>query len=182
MRKGLRFLLAAALAALVAVPMAAAADVATHGDRHARVSHQDKMFMTDAAEGALFEVQAGALAAKKGASPQTRAFGRRMVRDHSRDYAELARLAHRLGVDIPDEPSEQQQQAIALWRQLSGKAFDCAYIPYEVVDHMLDIEHNKTEVEQGHNPKVRHFAARWLPVLQSHLDQAEEVLADLHTC
>jgi putative membrane protein len=182
MRKGLRFLLVAGLAALIAVPMAAAADVATHGDRHARVSHQDKMFMTDAAEGALFEVQAGALAAKKGVSPQTRAFGRRMVRDHSREYAELARLAHRLDVDIPDEPSEQQQQAIALWRQLSGKAFDCAYIPYEVVDHMLDIEHNKGEVEKGSNPKVRHFAARWLPVLQSHLDQAEEVLADLHTC
>jgi putative membrane protein len=180
--KGLRFLLVAALAALIALPMAAAADVATHGDRHHKVSHQDKMFMTDAAEGALFEVQAGALAAKKGASPQTRAFGRRMVRDHSREYAELARLAHQLDVDIPDEPSEQQQQAIALWRQLSGKAFDCAYIPYEVVDHMLDIEHNKGEVEQGHNPKVRHFAARWLPVLQSHLDQAEEVLADLHTC
>jgi len=181
-RKGLRFLLVAALAALVALPVAAMADVATHRDHH-KVSRQDKMFMTDAAEGALFEVQAGALAARKGANPETRAFGRRMVRDHSRDYAELARLAHKLGVDIPDEPSEQQQQqAIALWKQLSGKAFDCAYIPYEVVDHMLDIEHNKTEVEQGSNPKVRRFAARWLPVLRSHLDQAEEVLADLHTC
>jgi putative membrane protein len=181
MRKGLRFLLVAALAALVALPVAATAGVRTYGD-HKKVSHQDKLFMHDAAEGALFEVQAGALAAKKGANPETRAFGRRMVRDHSREYAELSRLAHKLGVDLPDEPSEQQQQAIALWRQLSGKTFDCAYIPYEVVDHELDIEHNKDEVEQGHNPKVRRLAERWLPVLQSHLDQAEEVLADLHTC
>jgi putative membrane protein len=71
---------------------------------------------------------------------------------------------------------------VALWSQLRGPAFNCAYIPYEVVDHELDIDHNKDELQDGANPQLKAFAARWLPVLRSHLHQAEQTLEDLHTC
>jgi hypothetical protein len=47
---------------------------------------------------------------------------------------------------------------------------------------MLDIEEYTDEVEKGDNPKVRHFAAEWLPVLRSHLHQGQDVLHSLHGC
>ena len=51
-----------------------------------------------------------------------------------------------------------------------------------MVDHELDIEHNKDELDDGANRQLKAFAARWLPVLHAHLRQAESILEDLHTC
>jgi putative membrane protein len=176
------FKLPAVVVAVLLIGLTMSAAAATSTPAKPRLNAQDRTFATDVAHGALFEVQAGRLATRHSDNPEVKAFGARMVRDHSREYAELAEIADQLGLSIPHQPSADQRKAIALWSQLRGPAFDCAYIPYEVVDHELDIEHNKDELQDGANPQLKAFAARWLPVLRSHLHQAEQTLEDLHTC
>lgn len=156
--------------------------VAATGAQDRSLNAQDRKFLDSAAQGALFEVTGGRAADRLSNNSAVRAFGRRMVVDHGREYRDLSRLAGMLRVSLPRRPDADQRKTLELWSQLRNGPFSCAYAPGEVVDHMLDIQEYKEEVDKGRNPRVRHFAAQWLPVLRSHLHQAENVLQSLDRC
>src|ERR1700746_3382597 len=78
-------------------------------DNQGSLTASDDKFVKDAAEGGLAEVELGKLAAEKGASTDVKAFGQRMVTDHSKANDELKQIAGAKGVDLPTELSAKDK-------------------------------------------------------------------------
>ena len=172
----------AALAGGLAVAALPQATAATHAAAPSNLNEQDQTYLHDSAQGDLFEVRGGRLAAHKADRSAVRKFGRMMVRDHTQSYDETKQLAASLGYDVPTTPSAGQHRVIKLWRSMDRHSFKCAYLPYEWEDHQLDISDAKDEIQNGQNPKVIDEAKKELPVLEQHLARATRVLEHPRGC
>ena len=171
----------AQLAAGAAVlALAATAGLAGASDNHShngiRYSSWDQQWVTASIQGDRFEVIGGRLAATKGTTPQVRALGARLVKDHGKSLADAERLARRLGIDIPKTPTESQQWELRTVGSFTGIAFDRAYADLEVADHKQDIQEADDEVSDGSNRTVRHMAHDELPMLRAHLQLSRTAL------
>jgi putative membrane protein len=141
---------------------------------------QDRTWVSDSAEGDLFEVAGGRLAMRRSHDPAVRRFGHRMVVDHTRLYRKTARVADALGLDVPTQPSRGQRAVLDSWRTVTGHAFICAYVPYEWEDHQLDISDAQDEVADGQADAAVSDARSGLPVLHEHLDLVSKLLHHPH--
>ncbi|NPD06890.1 DUF4142 domain-containing protein [Nocardioides sp. zg-1308] len=95
------------------------------------VGAQDVAYLDFAARANLAEVALGKLAKKHAHSQEVRDFGRDMVRDHRRQYRALEGVASAVGVTLPTRPSREQRRLASAWARFDGKAFDCAYVPFQ---------------------------------------------------
>ena len=170
---------AAPTASATTDPSASSASVTTSA---AAPNPQDLAYLDFAARANLAEVAMGQLAKRQGHSAAVRDFGREMVRDHRRQYRALEVLAETVGVRLPSQPSRDQRRLVRLWSDLEGKAFSCAYVPFQWGDHQLVIAQTEKEVLAGADPLVTQSAAASLPVLQEHLGHATGLLRRLGRC
>lgn len=60
-------------------------------------------------------------------------------------------------MDVPDAPDQPQQRILALFGQLKGPGFDCAYTPREFSDHENDVARfeSSTPSSGGRSPGWR---------------------------
>ena len=83
---------------------------------------RDQDFVTKAAQAGLAEVRLGQLAGEKSAAANIKAFGQRMVSDHTKAGEELKTLAAGAGANVPGEPffgpsRHHRQDAERIWRR-----------------------------------------------------------------
>ncbi len=140
-----------------------------------KLSATDRKFMDAAAAGGLAEVQLGQIAARKGVSDGVRGFGQRMVEDHTAANSQLKLLAQNKGYNLPVSTMPKDQKIQARLSQMSGKAFDHAYVTDMIADHREDIAEFTKEAKNGKDPDIRKFAATTLPTLQMHYDMARQL-------
>ncbi|MGI5240795.1 DUF4142 domain-containing protein [Dactylosporangium sp. CA-139066] len=164
-------------ASLLAVAAAAAPAEAAATD----LSAQDRAFVDAAGHGGAFEVAAGVLAGDRASDPALRAFGRRMVTDHSKAGDKLTALADSLGISVPGSPDSVQRAILSQWSSLAGAAFDCSYAPMMYADHVADVGLFEREAADGQNSKLRAFARDTLPALREHRATAATNVKNL-TC
>jgi putative membrane protein len=136
-------------------------------------------FMEEAAIGGMMEVQLGQLAQQKASSQRVKDFGQMMVTDHSKANTQLKTLAASKNVVLPDSLSQDQQEDINDLRQKSGEEFDEAYMDEMVKDHKHDINVFQNAGEDIGDSDVKAFISQTLPVLQVHLDSAQEIQDDI---
>jgi putative membrane protein len=92
--------------------------------------------------------------------------------------ADAIEVAKRLGIEVPDSPSPTQEWILnVLRKKFSGKEFDQWYSDLEVKDHIQDIQEAKDEVEKGCNEDIRDLAKDDIPMLEKHLELAQEALS-----
>jgi putative membrane protein len=174
-----RTALPAAAVALALVPAApaAAARQSECGTAGHRTSAQDETWLTSGIEGDRFEIIGGTAAQTKGATAAMRAFGARLVKDHSKSLSDAVKAAHRFGVTVPKTPSPSEEWELRTVGSFSGAAFDRSYSDLEVQDHIQDIQETKDEISDGCSATVRGLARDDLPVLREHLKLARELKA-----
>ena len=163
------------LIVIVAAVVALSFQPLLEGQKAATLSHSDSSFMTDAAEGGMNEVRLGELAQQKGSSEQVRAFGKRMVEEHSRLNNELQAIAARKNVSLPSDVGITQKASDKLLSSKSGHSFDESYASSMLKDHKEDIEAFEKEANSGVDQDVKAFAAKSLPTLREHLRMANEM-------
>jgi len=129
----------------------------------------DAAFYKRAAEGGLFEVQAGQMAQDKGTSQSVKDFGAMMVKDHSAANDKLQALATSKNITLPTSPSVGQIAVKAKLDVLSGDTFDSAYIKSQLKAHRQTIALFKKEIASGQDPDAQAFASATLPTLRAHL-------------
>ena len=66
-----------------------------------RLGSADNSWVMKVANGGLAEVELGRLAQTQGSSEEVKAFGKRMVDDHSKANDELSQIASRKGITLP---------------------------------------------------------------------------------
>jgi putative membrane protein len=152
---------------------AVAAGVASAGATSARgaspLSAQDVNYLQTSISGDRFEIIGGRTSMQKGGTPQVRALGRRLVKDHSKSLAESLAEARRNGVKAPQAPTPSMVWELQTVGAMSGSAFDRAYTSLEVKDHQQDIEETIFEAQHGGDPSLMQSAKNELPVLRTHL-------------
>jgi putative membrane protein len=129
-------------------------------------------FMLTAASGGMLEVTLGQMAQEKASNADVKAFGQKMVTDHTKANAELKALAASKNVTLPVKPLDEHQKHIDAMKGMSGTDFDKHYMSMMVEDHQKDV----AEFEKATNfqdADVKAFASKTLPVLKAHHELAQ---------
>ncbi|WP_431878833.1 DUF4142 domain-containing protein [Micromonospora marina] len=153
------------LAALVVVGLAPAAAA-----QAAQPSTQDTQYLQAVHQVNLFEITAGNLAQQKGQNQQVKDLGKMFVTDHTQLDQTVQSTAQQLNVQLPAEPTADQQQVLDELNNLSGAEFDKAWVTAELAGHVQAIQATQTEISQGSEQSVVQLAQDALPVLQAHYD------------
>lgn len=145
----------------------------------APLSARDQEFLKRANAGNLAEIQLGQLAIQRAESAEVKAFGNRMIRDHTAANDGVKRLAAEHGITLPDQlPPEEKAEKDRLGN-LRGAEFDSAYLAAMLKDHKRDLAEFRRESKTLNDPELKDLAVKQLPALQNHLKQAESILPDL---
>ena len=141
-------------------------------------SSPDESFYKNAAEGGIFEVDAGKLAQDKGNSQQVKDFGAMMVKDHSAANEKLKALAATKNIDLPTSASVGQIATKAKLNVLSGDTFDNSYITSQLKAHRATIALFRKEIDSGQDADAKAFASATLPTLRAHMKAIDAIAAD----
>jgi putative membrane protein len=134
----------------------------------------DDQFAKKAAEGGMAEIEFGKLAVQRSSNPDVKAFGQRMVGDHTKAGDQLKNVAAHESLVLPTEIDAKDKAELARLSKLWGAAFDKAYMTHMVSDHKKDVADFQKEANKGKDDAIRNFAQQTLPTLQDHLKQAED--------
>jgi putative membrane protein len=131
-------------------------------------------FLEDVIRGSLAEVKMGQLAQQNGGTEDVRSFGAKLVADHLAVKDQAAILAKSTGAQVPNEPTPAAKDEYEHLQTLSGADFDKVFAAHMVMDHIATIQKFEEQAKAG-GDEVAQFANASLPILQEHLDIAEDL-------
>jgi putative membrane protein len=139
------------------------------------VSPAAQRFMDEAALSNMAEVDLGKLAQQNAERPEVKDFGERMVTDHTKANDSLKQVAAQQKVNLPAGLDKEFEVTRARLAKLHGHAFDEAYMKDMVTNHRKDVAEFKSESATLKDPALKEWTEKTLPVLESHLQEAEKV-------
>ncbi len=139
----------------------------------ARTAHADSSFMKDAAEAGHAEINAANLALQKGVSADVKSFAQKMLDDHKKAASELETLAASKDVKLPADASMMQKGKAKILEQRDGTSFDHHYAENQVSAHKDAVKLFEKASKDAKDPEVKAWAAKTLPTLQHHLQEAQ---------
>ena len=141
--------------------------------------------------GNMAEVKLGELASQRAQNADVKAFGRRMVQDHTKSSDELKQLASQQNIQAPAELEDEHRDQMQRLQNLQGAEFDREYMNMMVENHentlnALEERVNKEGEDRNarYTPKqtddqfetrLNQWAAKSAPVVQQHLEQARQL-------
>ncbi|HEX8232750.1 MAG TPA: DUF4142 domain-containing protein [Caulobacteraceae bacterium] len=121
----------------------------------------------------MFEIQSGQLALQRSRDPQVRAFAQMLVADHNMTTSEVMRAASAARVPAgPPMLTPEQQTMLDRMQRASPAEFDLVFARNQVHAHRMALALHQTYAARGDAPPLRAVAARAVPVVQGHLQQA----------
>jgi putative membrane protein len=174
-----RLLPVAALLAAFAARPAVSQQPAPAAAKGAALDDPTIVAIFDAAN--TWDIETGALAAKKGTTQDVRDFGKMLERDHKMVRQQGRDLAKKLSV-TPTPPKDfamakDHEAALARLQSASGKAFDRAFLEHEVAFHKAVIEAvTSTLLPALHNQEVKDLVTKVAPAFQAHMVGAQNLL------
>ncbi|MHC8320298.1 DUF4142 domain-containing protein [Pseudomonas sp. GB2N2] len=139
-------------------------------------------FVDNAAAGGIAEVETSKLAVEKSASADIKTFANMMITDHTKANDELAAIARKHDIEVPDSTTLVKQAKEKIL-DLRDESFDAAYANNQVKAHEETIALFKKEANTVTDDKVagatelKGFAQKMLPGLEKHLDMAKKLQA-----
>lgn len=139
---------------------------------HADVSKKDQDFITKAAAGGMYEVEAGKLAKAKGTSDGVKSYGDMLVNDHTAANEELKALATAKGATLPSAlPADKTRK---LEKMGGAKDFDRQFVKQVgQADHKTDIALFEKASKNADDAELKAFAEKTLPTLKAHKEHAD---------
>jgi putative membrane protein len=127
-----------------------------------------KEFAMKAAEGGMMEVQLSQLAQEKAQSSQVKELAQRMVQDHQKANQQLMEVCKQKGINLSTDLDSHQKDMLQAFKQLNGKDFDCAYVLFNIKDHLKDMMMYEKEAQSGTDQEIKQFATQTVPILREH--------------
>ncbi len=143
-----------------------------------QASPADRMFVKNALQGGMAEVQLGQLTLQKSNNEQIKQFAQKMIDDHSKLGDQMKPVAQQIGVDLPTEISKKDKATIAKLQALSGSAYDQAYVKDMVKDHKKDLSEFQMEASTGQDQAVKDAASQGSQVIAQHLQLIQQIAKD----
>lgn len=149
--------------------------ISHQNEKTATIDNSDQNFAEKAALGGIMEVEAGKIAVEKATNPDVKAFGQKMIDDHSKINETLKSLANTKNMTLPTMMSESQQKDLKDLREKTGSDFDKSYVKMMVDDHKDDVDEFQKEVDKLKDMDLKNFAINTLPTLQTHLASIQQI-------
>lgn len=156
-----------------------ASDQSAAGGPAASAPIDDTTFAKKAAQDGLAEVQLGKIAQKRASDPAVKSYAEQLVASHSNANNKLLSIAKAEGIKLPNALSKEDQKLKTELNKLSGAQFDKRFMEAQIDHHQKAVDLFTQESASGKSPQLKQFATDTLPHLQSHLDQANKISADL---
>jgi len=131
-----------------------------------------------------WDMETGALAAKKGTTKDVREFGAMLERDHRVVRQQGRDLVKKLGVH-PTPPKDfamakDHAAALSKLNSLNGKVFDRAFLEHEVAFHKAVLDAvTGTLLPALKNEEARALVTKVAPAFQAHMAAAQNLLDEL---
>lgn len=176
MSSRLSYITLAAAAALVVAPLAIAPAAAAQSTA---LDDPTIVAIFDAANS--WDMETGALAAKKGTTKEVRDYGEMIARDHKAVRQMGRDLATKLGV-TPTPPknfgmAKDHAAAVSTLEAAQGTAFDRAFLQHEVAFHKAVIDAmNTTLLPSLKNEEVKSLVKKVEPAFSAHMLAAQNLL------
>lgn len=164
--------------ATASAPAAGSTTGAANAGASATLSDPNIVAILDQANAA--DSARGRLAETKATSADVKNFGRLMVGEHHALRQQGQQLAKKLNV-TPQPPPNDQSEAQAKTEMDSlnampkGKAWDKAYIDYEVNYHQQVLQTATKALDAAQNQELKDLIKKAAPVIQKHLDRAKQI-------
>jgi len=139
------------------------------------LSAADQEFLKKAALGGMTEVALGKLAQEKGSTPDIRDFGKMMEKDHSKLNSDVAALAKKKDVQLPETLDEKHQGKVDKLSGLSGKDFDSAYLAAMHTMHDKDLAAFKATEASTKDADLKATLQNAIPVIESHIQHLKNL-------
>ncbi|HEX5245053.1 MAG TPA: DUF4142 domain-containing protein [Tepidisphaeraceae bacterium] len=162
------------LSLLASVAVTALASAAFAGTSPQQISKQDQQFLDRAWNVNTTEIRLGDVAEHKGTNADVKAFGQRMVADHTKLNKELTTLAKQYDAVLPKALNTHHQQLVDKLSKMSGSDFDKEYMTDMIGGHEKAVAAFQKESQDHAQTAVDKWAGQALPTLKDHLQLAEK--------
>jgi len=139
---------------------------------------RDKMFLRQAAEGGMAEVKFGQLAVQKGSTEEVKAFGQKMVEDHTAINSDMSSVADTLGVRLPKTLTKEDQAEYDKLNDLSGPAFDTEYLTLMVKAHHTDLRAFRMAADHVGDSSLEEAITKAIKVIRQHTIMVDKLAHD----
>jgi putative membrane protein len=139
-------------------------------------------FVDKAAASGIAEIEASRLALEKSQSADIKEFANMMITDHGKANDELATIAKKNDIEVPDTTTLVKQAKEKIL-DMRDESFDAAYANNQVKAHEEAVELFKKEANTVTDDKtkgaveLKGFAQKMLPGLEKHLAMAKKLQA-----
>jgi putative membrane protein len=139
------------------------------------LTQRDTAFIEQAEEDSLKERNLGRVVLDKSTNDEVRKYAQMLVDDHTKALRSVVELMQRLGMPQPKALVDVKHEALAELNKYSGAEFDRRFIQLMISDHEKAVAEFRTEAETTQSQLIREYARDFLPVLEKHLTQAQEL-------
>lgn len=138
----------------------------------------DRQFLAQASASNQHELHAAQIGIERAQDADVKAYAERMQRDHTALGERMQPLVQQAGVS----PAPMDAGAMPTLENATGEAFDRAFMEMMVGDHEKVVASFQAAASgQEHASQVRAIASEVLPILEEHLQQAQEIRDGLST-
>jgi putative membrane protein len=148
---------------------------AAKADPNREAGMTDRNFVEDMAAGGRAEVELAKLAQQKASNKQVKTFAAMLARDHTKAGDELKTVATQANIDLSTIDTEEGKDERDRLAKLSGGEFDREYIKMMVDKHEKTVNDVEGKAERSDNDHVKQWAAKTLPTLKKHLEEARQI-------
>jgi putative membrane protein len=142
-------------------------------------SHDTHAFVENLVQGNTYEIEAGKLAEQKAHSPDVKAFARMMVHDHTALGEEAKPVIAKAGQTPPTGLDQRRQGLLDNLKAAGPQDFDKMYIDQQVAAHKETVSLLTGYNQHGSDADLKALAAKATPIVQRHLDRAQELQSKL---
>lgn len=131
------------------------------------------------------EIASAEVASTKNIAPEVKRYAHYLLKQHSHNLKELAKLEKKTGLQptpskISQTLMQQGDQGLMKLKQLDGKEFSTAYIDAMVTGHTDGLNLINTNLlKNASNKKVKHFLLSFRAMVTKHLNKAKKIQAEL---
>ena len=134
-------------------------------------------FLAQAGSANQFEIQSAQLALQSGVNPGTQNFANMLIADHTAMGQQVAAAATAAGLTPPPPALLPAEQAMLdqLRAAGTGASFNLAFLQAQITAHQQAIQLMQNYAANGDVPALRTVATGAIPVMQKHLQMAQEL-------
>jgi putative membrane protein len=173
-----RMYICAMLAALLGLSIAGcqrSSDNVQAARETSALTDADRHFLDKAEQDNLQERELGRMVVQKTQNSDVRDYGQMLVDDHTKALKDLVDLMKDKGMAQPKGLPKVEHEAMAKLKGMSGAEFDREFVNMMVRDHQDAVKEFQHESNLAQDYDVKMYANHVLPVLQKHLQKAQEL-------